>query len=157
MNLVNLDDFAPWMIYFLGLLVLAGFVLAVIVSIRSYITAARNSHAGAMVRQSGRQSWFFIIAGAAALWFLGSSMYLRFHVLGVDSEHIELRFFWPRPPVVIPLSELAGVKFSPAYRSCGHIELSTQTERYLSVNFTDCKMLATLRDEFSAKTEAQWR
>ena len=157
MNFVNLDDFAPWMIYFLGLFVLAGFVLAVIVLIRSYMTAARNSHAGAMVRQSGRQSWFFIIAAAAALWFLGSSMYFRFHALGVDSEQIELRFFWPRPPVVIPVSELAEVKFSPAYRSCGHIELSTKTERYLSVNFTDCKMFATLRDEFTAKTGAQWR
>jgi len=88
MNFVNLDDFAPWMIYFLGLFVLAGFALAVIVLIRSYITAARNSHAGAMARQSGRQSWFFIIAGAVALWFLGSSMYFRFHILGVDSEQI---------------------------------------------------------------------
>ena len=75
----------------------------------------------------------------------------------VDSEQIELRFFWPRPPVVIPVSELAEVEFSPAYRSCGHIELSTQTERYLSVNFTDCKMFATLRDEFTAKAGAQWR
>jgi hypothetical protein len=26
MNFVNRDDFAPWMIYFLGLFVLAGFV-----------------------------------------------------------------------------------------------------------------------------------
>jgi hypothetical protein len=142
---------------FLGFVCACRVCLAVIVLIRSYMTAARNSHAGARVRQSGRQSWFFIIAAAAALWFLGSSMYFRFHALGVDSEQIELRFFWPRPPVVIPVSELAEVEFSPAYRSCGHIELSTQTERYLSVNFTDCKMFATLRDEFTAKAGAQWR
>jgi len=157
MKFITLDDFAPWMIYLLALFVLAGFVLAVTVLIRSYITAARNSHAGTMVRQSGRQSWFFTIAGAAALWFLGSSMYFHFHVLGMDTDQIELQFFWPRPPVVIPVADLAEVKFSPAYRTCGHMEVSTQSRRYLSVNFDNCKMFEALRDEFTAKTGMQWR
>lgn len=156
MRHINLDEFSPWIIYLLGSVALAGFVLALILLIRSFLTTARNPHAAQMFRRTGRQSWFFTFATAIAVWFLGSSMYFRFHGLEVDKQQIVIFYFWPRPPVVIPGTDLVEVKFAPAYRTCGHMEVTTRSARYLSVNFRDCRVFADLRDEFTARMGARW-
>ena len=106
MKLLVLDDFPLWTTYLLGLVVLCGFLFALIMVLRSlWIT---KSHARAA--RPGRQAWFFVIAGALAVWFLGSSMYLRFHAIGIGPREIELIFFWPRPPVSIGADDLVDVK-----------------------------------------------
>ncbi len=86
MKFVVLDDFPLWSTYLLALVVLGGFLFAVAMLIRPLLVSNRF--------RSGRQSWFFVIAGAVAVWFLGSSMYLRFHAVGIGPREIELIFFW---------------------------------------------------------------
>jgi len=131
MKFVVLDDFPLWSTYLLALLVLGGFLFAVAMLIRPLLVSNRF--------RSGRQSWFFVIAGAVAVWFLGSSMYLRFHAVGIGPREIELIFFWPRPPVSLGADDLVDVKLLRANRTCGHLEIATQQEIFRSVNFKRCE------------------
>lgn len=139
MKFIVLDDFPFWTTYVLGVLVLCAFLFALTMLIRSLLvpngTAYRSSS------RSGRSArpWFFVIAGAAALWFLGSSMYLRFHAIGITPLGVEIVYFWPRPAVSVAMNDLATVKLSRAFRSCGHLEVATEHELFLSVNFRTCK------------------
>jgi hypothetical protein len=131
MKFVVLDDFPLWSTYLLALVVLGGFLFAVAMLIRPLLVSNRF--------RSGRQSWFFVIAGAVAIWFLGSSMYLRFHAVGIGPREIELIFFWPRPPVSLGADDLVDVKLLRAYRTCGHLEIATRQEIFRSVNFKRCE------------------
>jgi len=131
MKLVVLDEFPLWSTYLLALLVLGVFLFAVVMLIRPLFVSSRS--------RSGRRSWFFVIAGALAVWFLGSSMYLRFHAIGIGPQEIELVFFWPRPPVSIGADDLVDVKLLRAYRTCGHMEITTRQELFRSVNFKKCQ------------------
>jgi len=131
MKFVVLDDFPLWSTYLLALLVLGGFLFAVAMLIRPLLVSNRF--------RSGRQSWFFVIAGAVAVWFLGSSIYLRFHAVGIGPREIELIFFWPRPPVSLGADDLVDVKLLRANRTCGHLEIATQQEIFRSVNFKRCE------------------
>lgn len=131
MKFVVLDDFPLWTTYLLALLVLGGFLLAVAMLIRPLLVPRRS--------RSGRQAWFFVIAGALAVWFLGSSMYLRFHAVGIGPREIELMFFWPRPPLSLGADDLVDVKLLRAYRSCGHLEIAIRQEIFRSVNFKKCE------------------
>lgn len=88
MKLLVLDDFPLWTTYVLGF-VLCGFLFALMMVLRPLWVS--KSHARAA--RPGRQAWFFVIAGALAVWFLGSSMYLRFHAVGIGPQEIELIFF----------------------------------------------------------------
>ena len=83
-----------------------------------------------------------MIAGAAALWFLGSSMYLRFHAIGITPLGVEMVYLWPRPAVSVAMNDLATVKLSRAFRSCGHLEVATEHELFLRVNFRTCEEAA---------------
>ena len=102
----------------------------------------------ARAARPGRQAWFFVIAGALAVWFLGSSMYLRFHAIGIGPREIELIFFWPRPPVSIGADDLVDVKLLRTYRTCGHMEVTTRQELFRSVNFKNAKALKRLSKRF---------
>jgi hypothetical protein len=140
MKLIVLDDFPPWTTYLLGLLVLCGFLLAVAILLRSLLASSGNSSGSRTRVRRGRKPWFFAIAGALAVWFLGSSMYLRFHAVGIEPQHIELVFFWPRTPVVLEANDVVAVKLTQAYRTCGHLEVATERELFRSVNFKNCKL-----------------
>jgi hypothetical protein len=131
MKFVVLDDFPLWSTYLLALVVLGGFLFAVAMLIRPLLVSNRF--------RSGRQSWFFVIAGAVAVWFLGSSMYLRFHAVGIGPREIELIFFWPRPAVSLGADDLVDVKLLRASRTCGHLEIATRQEIFRSVNFKKCE------------------
>jgi hypothetical protein len=131
MKFVVLDDFPLWSTYLLALVVLGGFLFAVAMLIRPLLVSNRF--------RSGRQSWFFVIAGALAVWFLGSSMYLRFHAVGIGPREIELIFFWPRPAVSLGADDLVDVKLLRASRACGHLEIATRQEIFRSVNFKKCE------------------
>jgi hypothetical protein len=131
MKFVVLDDFPLWSTYLLALVVLGGFLFAVAMLIRPLLVSNRF--------RSGRQSWFFVIAGALAVWFLGSSMYLRFHAVGIGPREIELIFFWPRPAVSLGADDLVDVKLLRASRTCGHLEIATRQEIFRSVNFKKCE------------------
>jgi hypothetical protein len=131
MKFVVLDDFPLWSTYLLALVVLGGFLFAVAMLIRPLLVSNRF--------RSGRQSWFFVIAGALAVWFLGSSMYLRFHAVGIGPREIELIFFWLRPAVSLGADDLVDVKLLRASRTCGHLEIATRQEIFRSVNFKKCE------------------
>jgi len=134
----------------LGFVVLCGFLFALTMVLRSlWIT---KSHARAA--RPGRQAWFFVIAGALAVWFLGSSMYLRFHAIGIGPREIELIFFWPRPPVSIGADDLVDVKLLRTYRTCGHMEITTRQELFRSVNFKKCEEAEEALKEISPRIHA---
>ncbi len=82
--------------------------------------------------------WFFAIVSGAALWFMVSSMILRFHAVEIDRLQVVLIYLWPQPPLVINISELVDVKLMRAGRNCGHLEVATRQQRYLSVPFRKC-------------------
>lgn len=134
MRLIVLDDFPVWTTYLLGVVVLCGFLFALAMLIRSWRVTKPDAR-GSWV---GRQLWFLTIAGALAVWFLGSSMYFRFHAVEIDSEHVDLLYFWPRPAVILGSGDLVEVKLMPAHRTCGHLVVATQQEIFRSVNFRKC-------------------
>src|SRR4030095_11664421 len=146
MKFVVLDDFPVWSTYFLALLVLGGFLFAVAMLIRPLLVSNRF--------RSGRQSWFFVIAGDLAVWFLGSSMYLRFHAVGIGPRKIELIFFWPRPAVSLGTDDLVDVKLLRAYRTCGHMEITTRQELFRSVNFQKCQGAEEVLKEIAPRIHA---
>jgi hypothetical protein len=88
--------------------------------------------------RSSRLLWVFTIGSAVALWFMTTSMFLRFHAVGLDRSQLELLYLWPQPPVVVDFSDIVDVKLTRAGRNCGHLEIATRQERYLSVNFRKC-------------------
>ena len=139
MKFIVLDDFPLWTTYLQGLLVLCGFLFAVTMLLRSLLIPSSNSPGSRTRGRRGRQPWVFVIAGALAVWFLGSSMYLRFHAVGIRPGEIELIFFWPRPPVSLGADALVDVKLLRAYRTCGHLEIATRQEIFRSVNFKKCQ------------------
>jgi hypothetical protein len=139
MKVIVLDDFPLWTTYLLGLLVLCGFLVVVTMLLRSLLVPSSNSPGSRTRGRRGRQPWVFVIAGALAVWFLGSSMYLRFHAVGIGPGEIELIFFWPRPPVNLGADNLVEVELLRAYRTCGHLEIATRQELFRSVNFKKCE------------------
>ena len=136
---IILDDFPFWTTYLLALLVLCAFLFALTVVIRPFLVTSGSLHMRSSRQRRAGSLWFFVVAGAAAVWFLGSSMYLRFHAVAIDPQHIELIYFWPRPPVVVNVNDVLSVKLVRAYRTCGHMEVATEHELLLSVNFRKCE------------------
>ena len=139
MKFIVLDDFPFWTTYLLAVLVLCAFVFALTILVRSFLLSSGTSRVRLSRPRRIARPWFFVIAGAAAVWFLGSSMYLRFHAVSIDPERIELIYFWPRPPVVLNVNDLRSVKLARAHRTCGHMEVATEHELLLSVNFKKCE------------------
>lgn len=139
MKFIVLDDFPFWTTYLLAVLVLCAFVFVLTIWVRSFLLSSGASQARSPRQRRTARPWFFILAGAAAVWFLGSSMYLRFHAVGIDPERIELVYFWPRPPVVLNVNDLRSVKLVRAHRPCGHMEIATEHDLLLSVNFKKCE------------------
>ena len=151
MRLVALDEFPAWQIYTLAVAVLCGFSVALVLLIRSYFFSSRSKHVSQLFAWSDRQSWFFTIAGALGLWFLGTSMYLRFHAMAIAPERLELVYFWPRPPQSIPIADLVRIELASAYRTCGHMEITSRHALYRSVNFRDCKIAEALNRDLIAQ------
>lgn len=152
MEIIILDDFQPWTIYLLAFVALLAFLFALTMLIRSLLVSRRNVHAARNVSPSGRQSWFFTIGAALALWFLTSSMYFRFHAVGIGPHDIELVFFWPRPPVVLQTKDLVDVKLISAGRTCGYLEVATHDELIRSVNFRKCQSADAVLKQVSLRT-----
>ena len=141
MKFLVLDDFPVWTTYLLGLVLLCGFLFALMMLLRSLWV----SKSGARAARPGRQACFFVIAGALAVWFLGSSMYLRFHAVGIG----------PRPPLSLGADDLVDVKLLRAYRTCGHMEITTRQELFRSVNFQKCQGAEEVLKEISPRIHAK--
>ena len=138
MKYIVLDDFPPWSIYVPALVVLLAFLFALTLLLRALRRAPEKANDRRGYSRSIRPLWFLTIASAAALWFMVSSMFLRFHAVGFDPLHLELYYLWPQPSVVIDISEVVDVKLSRGARTCGHLEIATRQELYSSVNFKKC-------------------
>ena len=134
MKFIVRDDLPPWTTYLLGVIVLCGFLLACAALIRSWQRAESDAR-GFWI---GRQLWFLTMAGALAVWFLGTSMYFRFHAVRIDAQHFDLVYFWPRPDVILGINDPVEVGLLPAHRTCGHLVLMTPRETFRSVNFKKC-------------------
>lgn len=147
---VILDDFPFWTTYLLGFLVAAGFLAALMALLRSRLFRQSGGQVISRDRaRADRQLGLFVIIGAAAVWFLGSSMYLRFHAVAMDANGMRLVYFWPRPAVAVANHELLEIKLVRAYRPCGHMEVTTARDRFLSINFKNCKPAEELLREAS--------
>jgi hypothetical protein len=146
MKFVVLDDFPSWFVYTPAIFVLLAFLIALALLIRS-LRGADDSRASRSVTRFRPQLWFFTIAGAMAVWFMASSMFFHFHAVGFDPLHVELYYLWPQPSVVIDRSEVVDVKLSRGARTCGHLEVATRHELYVSVNFKKCDNAAALLKE----------
>ena len=147
MELKTLDDFPPWSIYPLLIMVIAGCVISFVALVRSL---RPKVHPPSVRRKSARFSGtalFFVIASGLALWFLSTSMFDRFHAMAIEADRIELLYFWPRPPQIIRRADLVEVKIISAYRTCGHMLVATREESFRSVNFKKC----TVAEEIVAK------
>ena len=139
MKLIVLDDFPLWTTYLLGLVVLCGFLFALTMLMRSLLAVGNDSRGSQFRGRRRRQPWFFVIVGALAVWFLGSSMYLRFHAVRLGAHKIQLIFFWPRTPINLEAEDVVGTKLIRAYRNCGHLEIATRQELFRSVSFRKCQ------------------
>src|SRR5690349_13735260 len=139
MKLILLDDFPLWSTYLLGLVVLCGFLFSLAMLIRSLSIDEGDSRRFQVRRDRRRQLWFFVIAGALAVWFLTSSMYLQFHAVRLGSHELQLIFFWPRPPVNLDTQDVVDIKLVRANRTCGHLEVAGRQELFRSVNFRKCQ------------------
>ena len=137
-NYIVLDDFPVWSTYILASFVLLTFALAWWLTLRALRRRRLERLDRSGRSRSSRPPWAFAIASAAALWFMASSMFLRFHAVAIDRLQLELIYLWPQPPVAINISELVDVKLARAGRNCGHLEVATRQERYLSVTFRKC-------------------
>ncbi len=153
MKLIVLDDFPLWSTYLLALLVLCGFLFALAMLLRSLSTDGADSRRSQFPR-GRRQLWFFVIAGALAVWFLASSMYLQFHAVRLGSHELQLIFFWPRPPVNMNTQDVVDIKLVRAYRTCGHLEIVRRQELFRSVNFRKCQAAEEIMKTFSPRASA---
>jgi len=139
MKLIVLDDFPLWSTYLLGIVVLCGFLFAFAMLMRSLLVVGNDSRGSQSRGRRRRQLWFFVIAGALAVWFLASSMYLQFHAVRLGSHELQLIFLWPRPPVNLDPQDVVDIKLVRAYRTCGHLEVAGRQELFRSVNFRKCQ------------------
>ena len=69
-----------------------------------------------------------------------TSMFLRFHAVGLGRWQVELFYLWPQPSVALEFSDIVDVKVANAGRNCGHLEIETRQERYLSVGSESATM-----------------
>ena len=137
-TVIVLDDFPPWAIYIPAIVVLLVFGFATLMLLAA-LRRERTPQPGR--RKSVRISrplWLLTIGSAVALWFMTTSMFFRFHRVGLDRSQVELFYLWPEPSVVLDFGEIVDVKLTGAGRNCGHLEITTQHERYLSVGFRKC-------------------
>jgi hypothetical protein len=137
MELMNLDDFPPWSIYPLFILAIAGCVVSFAILFRSLRAKAQEQSAGRKSARFSGAALLFLIVSSLAVWFLSTSMFERFHAMGIEADRIELRYFWPRSPRVIRRADLVEVKMIPAYRTCGLL-VATRENVFRSVNFKKC-------------------
>ena len=136
--IVVLDDFPTWSIWIPAIVVFLLFVFAssmLLAALRRQRTPQTDRRGPA---RSSPLLWLFTIGSAVALWFMTTSMFLRFHAVGLDRSQIELFYLWPQPSVVLNFSDIVDVKVARAGRNCGHLEIATRQERYLSVGFRKC-------------------
>jgi hypothetical protein len=147
MDVAVLDEFPPWLVYFLAFIVSGGFLLSLTILIRSWRHAqtARN-RLDQYRRRPDRKlplfsgsALFFSIAGALALWFLFTAMFVWFHAIAIGSDRVDLIYLWPKPEEMIRREDIVYIKFIPSNRSCGYFELSTKDHIYKSVSFKRCE------------------
>jgi hypothetical protein len=147
MKFVVLDDFPAWIVYIPALFVLCAFLVVLALLRRTYQAAEADSRAARRLVRWRPQLWIVTIAAAIGVWFMASSMFFRFHAIGFDPLHLELYYLWPQPSEVIDMSEVVDVKLSRGTRTCGHLEVATRHQLYVSVNFKKCDRAKELLEE----------
>jgi len=153
MELKSLDDFPPWSIYPLMILVMVGCVVSLVILVRSLRPEAHKQRAGRKSARFSSTSLFFLSASSLALWFLSTSMFDRFHAMAIEADRIELVYFWPRPPEIIRRADLVEVKVIPAYRTCGHLLVATREDVFHSVNFKRCEVADEIQERLSGRVK----
>ncbi|MSP38160.1 MAG: hypothetical protein EXR70_06685 [Deltaproteobacteria bacterium] len=153
MNYIVLDDFPAWSTYILASFVLVTFWLAWWLLLRTLRRRRIARLDGSARARSIHPPWAFAIAASAALVFMASSMFGRFHAVAIDRLQLELIYLWPQSPVAINVSELVDIKLARAGRNCGHLEIATRQERYLSVAFRKCENAEALIKQVGLRSQ----
>ena len=154
MEMTILDDFPAWSIYIIAIVMAVGFLISLAVLIRSLHAANHNSNARRRSPRFSRPSLFFLIAAIVALWFMGSSMFERFHAMAIGADQIELVYFWPRTQQIIQRSDLVEVKVDRAYRTCAVLVL-TRNKIFRSINFKKCTVAQEILDKLSNRASIE--
>jgi hypothetical protein len=148
MEMTVLDDFPAWSIYIIALVIAGGFLISLAVLIRSLRAANHIPNASRGSPRFSRPALFFLIGAALALWFMGTSMFDRFHAMAIASDRIELVYFWPRPQQVIQRSDLIEVKIDRAYRTCAVLVLA-RNKLFRSVKSKKCTVAQEILEKLS--------
>jgi hypothetical protein len=148
MEMTILDDFPAWSIYIIALIIAAGFLISLAVLIRSLRAANHMPNARRSSPRFSRSSLVFLMAATVALWFLGSSMFERFHAMAIGADQIELVYFWPRTEPIIQRSDLVEVKVDRAYRTCA-VLVFTRNKIFRSVYSKKCTVAQGIVDRLS--------
>ncbi|HUK41607.1 MAG TPA: hypothetical protein VLX11_11195 [Candidatus Acidoferrales bacterium] len=149
MEIKTLDEFPVWSIYTITIIIAIAFSFALVVLIRSLGLVDRPSKAAHRSTRCSRPSLVFLVATALALWFMGTSMFYRFHAVAIGADRIELLYFWPRPSETIHRSDLVDIKVIPAYRTCGHMIVVTREKTLRSINFKKCTVAQEILEKLS--------
>jgi len=155
MELKILDEMPAWTTYLLAVIVVGVCIVATVVS---FIWLQRLSHHPKTLRARITNAWPCLlpaVIGALAFWFFITSMFFRFHAVALGSDRVELIYFWPQPRTIIQMTDLEGVKFTPALRTGGYMEFTTRENVFRSVSFRETKVALevekTLTERLSAR------
>ncbi|HEY7167623.1 MAG TPA: hypothetical protein VIB79_23900 [Candidatus Binatia bacterium] len=133
-----LDDFPPWSIYPVAVVVAFGFLLSILFLIGRRMRPSDQHPRFRRARRPAFTPLIFCIVSGLAVWYLVVSMFYRFHAITIDRNRISLVYMWPRSPDTIDAADLVAVTLVRGTRPCGHMEIATQEKTFLSVSFRRC-------------------
>ena len=145
MNMKILDDTAHWPIYLVAIACVAGFVAAVIdLARRRRLASQLPQELRSMFRRTG-WSVFYVVTGGIASWFFITSMFFRFHAVGIGSDRVELIYYWPRPAVSIEMTALDRAEVVSYRRRGGYMQIATRDRVFRSVDFRHLAVAGEIR------------
>jgi hypothetical protein len=133
-----LDEFPPWSIYVVALVVACGFCLSVLILLRARTRPADKHSMSPARRRPISTPLIFLIVTTLAGSYLITAMFYRFHAIGIERNRISLIYLWPKSAEIIDKADLLGVSLVRSARPCGHMEIATQKAVFLSISFPHC-------------------
>ena len=146
-----LDEFAPWAIYVVALVVASGFLISILFFIRSRHRPARKRPMFGANRYPGFAPFFFCLISALASWYFITEMFYRFHAITIERDRIALIYLWPQGPETIHKSDLVAVNLIRGQRPCGHMEVATRERTFFSVSFRHCTVANEILEEIGMR------
>lgn len=136
MKTIVLENMPHWNGYLLAAPFLAGFVAGGVVLVRRWRMAAQGSRQTRppLTRAEARCVINAILAGFVSAIFI-TMMFFRFDAVSIGPDHVELRYYWPRPAARIPVTAVERVEVVPYQRRGGCMRIVTPQGVFRSVDF----------------------